>query len=121
MRSKFLAQLIALCATLVTAKPLFSEVLFGVCVRLLVTLPFSWFVCACSFAAVRCGDVATARCLGFALGAPIGLVVHLGLVAEEPPQFPNAVDVWLVAFGIAIGWATIALSLKYRQEKKSRS
>src|SRR5260221_2855643 len=87
------------------------DFVFGVLVRMLVTLPVGWFIYAFGFAAKTCDSLLTAQCLTFSLGAPLGYLTMLGLAAEEPPDYPEASDVWFIALVGAIAWMAIDVGL----------
>jgi hypothetical protein len=97
------------------------DFVFGVLVRMLVTLPVGWFIYAFGFAAKTCDSLLTAQCLTFALGAPIGYLTRLGLASEEPPDYPEVSEVWLIALVSAIAWMAIDVGLgRWRRKEAGR-
>jgi hypothetical protein len=97
------------------------DLVFGILVRMLVTLPVGWLIYAFGFAAKTCDSLLTAQCLTFALGAPIGYLARLGLAVEEPPDYPEDSEVWFIALAGAISWMAIDVGVgQWRRKKTGR-
>lgn len=90
--------------------------LFAALTRFLVTLPATWFVYAFLYTITRCEPFLSLRCVEVGLGAPVGMIVMLGLAVEETYDEPDCAFVWLVAGGIALLWAMIDAIVESRRK-----
>jgi hypothetical protein len=97
----------------------FAEFIFVAFSRLLVTLPSTWFLYAFVFVIVRCEPSFSFQCLKMAVGAPIGLIVMLGLAVEEKYDEPDCALVWLIAIAVALLWAAIGTMIQTRRRRRS--
>lgn len=94
-----------------------SEFLFGAAARFLVTLPATWFAYAFVFVLTRCEPYFSFQCLKMASGAPVGLMVMLGLAVEEEYDEPDCVVVWLIAAAVALLWGAISDGVRRRRRR----
>lgn len=91
------------------------EFFFAAFARLLVTLPAVWFAYAFVFVLTHCEPSFSLRCLKMALGAPVGLMVMLGLAVEEKYDAPDCTLVWSIAAAVALLWAAIGGAVRRRR------
>jgi hypothetical protein len=91
------------------------EFLFAALARLLVTLPAAWFVYAFVFVLTRCEPSFSFWCLKMALGAPVGMMVMLGLAIEEKYDEPDRALVWSIAAAVALLWVAIGGAVQRRR------
>ena len=97
----------------------FAEFIFVAFARLLVTLPSTWFLYAFVFVIVRCEPSFSLWCMKMAVGAPIGLMVMLGLAVEEKYDEPDCALVWLIAIAVALLWTAISGVVQRRRRYRS--